>query len=83
MDAVLACAGIEVAVHVDVATAFRLRSFQATNSVCTLCQARLTVSLLTAAPPNNVSKAQRSRRAFMPARYVPAINAAAASVIRR
>jgi len=57
------------------------RAFQASQSLFTLRHVRLTVSLPTA-PPNSAASARRTRRVLVPARYVLAINASAASVRR-
>src|SRR4051812_19009944 len=59
----------------------RERWFQACQSVCTLRQTRLTVSLPTA-PPNRAASARRTRRVLVPARYAEAISASAALVRR-
>src|SRR5579871_4605128 len=48
------------------------------QSVCTLRQVRLTVSLPTV-PSNRAASARRTRRVLVPARYVLAISASAAS----
>src|SRR4030081_2277127 len=45
----------------------RSRFCQASQSVCTLCQARLTMSL-PMAPPNSAASARRTRRVLVPAR---------------
>jgi hypothetical protein len=55
---------------------------QASKSVCTWRQARLTLSLLTA-PPNNAPSARHTRRVLTPARYALAISDSAATVSRR
>src|SRR5947208_9128470 len=56
-------------------------AFQASQSLFTLRHVRLTVSLPTV-PPNSAASARRTRRVLVPARYVLAINASAASVRR-
>src|ERR1051325_9383510 len=57
------------------------RAFQASQSAFTFRHTRLTVSLPTA-PPNSAASARRTRRVLVPARYVLAISASAASVRR-
>src|SRR5258708_35695430 len=57
------------------------RVCQASQSLFTLRQVRLTVSLPTV-PPNKAASARRTRRVLAPARYVLAITASAASVRR-
>src|SRR6266542_778704 len=57
------------------------RAFQASQSAFTFRHTRLTVSLPTA-PPNRAASARRTRRVLVPARYVLAISASAASVRR-
>ena len=57
------------------------RVCQASQSLFTLRQVRLTVSLPTV-PPNKAASARRTRRVLVPARYVLAISASAASVRR-
>jgi hypothetical protein len=55
--------------------------FQPSQSLFTLRHVRLTVSLPTV-PPNKAASARRTRRVLVPARYVRAISASAASVRR-
>jgi len=57
------------------------RVFQASQSLFTLRYVRLTVFLPTV-PPNKAASARRTRRVLVPARYVFAISASAASVRR-
>jgi hypothetical protein len=53
--------------------------FQASQSLFTFRQTRLTVSLPTV-PANKAASARRTRRVLVPARYELAISASAASV---
>jgi hypothetical protein len=57
------------------------RVFQASQSLFTLRHVRLAVSLPTV-PPTKAASARRTRRVLVPARYVLAISASAASVRR-
>ena len=59
----------------------RSRFCHASQSVCTLCQARLTASL-PMAPPNSAPSARRTRRVLVPARYALAISTSARLVSR-